>query len=92
MNSSINCLGLLGKLINKNQSKSFNKLINYLSTVNGTDKLFMLIQYTSKILIWFLSKSNKNLNNVGRISRLSSLISDHRVLLRLWGEFIYIYI
>ncbi|KAJ3124496.1 hypothetical protein HK098_001107 [Nowakowskiella sp. JEL0407] len=61
------------------------RLCNFLNSVRGTDKVLMLVQYLSKILIWRLSRDKANAALVSRISNLASPISDCRVLLRYYG-------
>ncbi|TIA86687.1 hypothetical protein E3P99_03591 [Wallemia hederae] len=78
-------LGLLGKLVKRTRPQNLDKLIRYLSTWSGTDKLFMVIQYASKLIVWSLSKSKRAQGVSASLRSLGGLVGDHRVLLRLWG-------
>ena len=60
------------------------RLTEFLSTVRGTDKAFMLTAYVSKILIWGLKKKG-SVGLAERIANLASPVSDTRMLLRYYG-------
>lgn len=72
-------------------------MIRYLSTWSGTDKALMLTQYSSKLVIVLLNlqyalrlrmlgiKSTKSSSAAQRVQKLSALISDARILYRIWG-------
>ncbi|KAI9094835.1 peroxisomal biogenesis factor 11 [Phlyctochytrium arcticum] len=64
---------------------TLDKLVRLLSTVKGTDKVFMIIQYTSKILLWHLRRSNPSSTFAQRIVNLATPLADVRVLLRYYG-------
>ncbi|KAI9356216.1 peroxisomal biogenesis factor 11 [Zopfochytrium polystomum] len=64
---------------------TLDKLCRFLSTVRGTDKVLMLTQYTSKIVIWHLRRANPNSELAVRIGNLYSPVADFRVLLRYNG-------
>lgn len=58
---------------------SLSKVETLCSSVRGTDKVFMTIQYVSKLIIPYAPSFQKSL------SKLSSKLSDARVLLRYYG-------
>lgn len=76
-------------------------IIRYLSTWSGTDKALMVTQYGSKLVVPLLTlqhairlrlAGNKAYHaykggsaNARRLEKLSSLISDARMLYRIWG-------
>ena len=72
-------------------------MIRYLSTWSGTDKALMLTQYGSKLVIVLLNlqyalrlrllgiKTTKSSSAAQRIQKLNALISDARILFRIWG-------
>jgi hypothetical protein len=62
------------------------KLCRYLDSVRGTDKTLMLVQYASKIIIWFVSKRDVNSLLGKRISNLVGPVADFRMLLRYYGN------
>ncbi|KAF9175669.1 hypothetical protein BGX21_010574 [Mortierella sp. AD011] len=72
----------LGKLFP--QSKTLDHTVKFLSQVRGTDKTLMVIQYFSKIFIWYFIKRGRE-STAKRISNLSGPISDFRILLRYYG-------
>lgn len=88
---------ILGCFSNVEPSQRLDHMIRYLSTWSGTDKCLMLTQYSSKLVIVLLNlqyalrlrmlglKSTKSSSAAQRIQKLSSLISDARVLYRIWG-------
>ncbi|KAI9323679.1 peroxisomal biogenesis factor 11 [Dichotomocladium elegans] len=63
-----------------------DRLVRFLNTVRGTDKVLMFIQYWSKIIIWFFSRNGRGVTGVAaRFQNLSSPVSDFRILLRYYG-------
>ena len=88
---------ILGCFSNVEPSPRLDHMIRYLSTWSGTDKCLMLTQYSSKLVIVLLNlqyalrlrllgiKSTKSSSAAQRFQKLSSLISDARVLYRIWG-------
>ncbi|SAM69121.1 uncharacterized protein UBRO_00691 [Ustilago bromivora] len=88
---------VLGCFSNIEPSPRLDHMIRYLSTWSGTDKALMLTQYSSKLVIVLLNlqyalrlrmlgiRSTKSSSATQRIQKLSSLISDARVLYRIWG-------
>ncbi|RKO87905.1 peroxisomal biogenesis factor 11 [Blyttiomyces helicus] len=66
-------------------NQTLDKLCRFLNSVRGTDKVLMLIQYSSKILIWHLKKGDASSTLATRISNLSGPVSDFRILLRYYG-------
>ena len=88
---------VLGCFSHVEPSERLDHMIRYLSTWSGTDKCLMLTQYSSKLVIVLLNlqyalrlrmagiRSTKSSSAAQRIQKLSSLISDARVLYRIWG-------
>ncbi|KAJ3207184.1 hypothetical protein HDU67_007621 [Dinochytrium kinnereticum] len=64
---------------------TLDKLCRYLNSVRGTDKVLMLAQYASKILIWHLKKGNPSSELSQRIANFAGPVSDFRILLRYYG-------
>jgi hypothetical protein len=60
------------------------KLSRFLDSVRGTDKTLMVIQYSSKLIIWYLNKRT-NSTLATRIANLAGPVSDFRILLRYYG-------
>ncbi|KAF8492622.1 hypothetical protein F5888DRAFT_1806745 [Russula emetica] len=86
----------LGAFGNLQPSDTLNHLIRYLSTWNGSDKLFMLIQYGAKVLIPILQARARLQHRAGlrneptssitpKLAKLASIIGDARTLWGLWG-------
>ncbi|CAO1627999.1 unnamed protein product [Parajaminaea phylloscopi] len=91
----------LGCFSHVQPSPTLDHLIRFLSTWSGTDKALMITQYSSKLVVPFLTlqhslrlrlagtkayhASNGGSANARRIEKLSALISDARILYRLWG-------
>ncbi|KDN40700.1 hypothetical protein K437DRAFT_258568 [Tilletiaria anomala UBC 951] len=92
---------VLGCFVNVPPSPFLDHLIRYLSTWSGTDKMLMLTQYGSKVLIAILSLQHRlRLRLQGtrqyhaphggssvakRLAILGALCSDGRTLYRIWG-------
>ncbi|KAI0636061.1 hypothetical protein C8Q77DRAFT_1101155 [Trametes polyzona] len=77
-------------------SETLDHLVRFLSTWSGSDKLFMLIQYTVKLLVPFLRWRARLQYGVGtrkapisstadRLGKLAGIISDARMFFRIWG-------
>ncbi|KAJ4483359.1 hypothetical protein J3R30DRAFT_3447942 [Lentinula aciculospora] len=77
-------------------SEAIEHLVRYLGTWSGSDKLFAIIEYTSKLLVPLLNKraqlqKKAGLRKVGvssaaaRFSKFAGFISDSRTLWRFWG-------
>ncbi|KAJ3020916.1 hypothetical protein HKX48_009520 [Thoreauomyces humboldtii] len=64
---------------------TLDKLCRFLASVRGTDKVLMLIQYVSKILIWHFQRRGLDLSAITRLQNLAGPVSDTRVLLRYSG-------
>ncbi|KAI9011171.1 peroxisomal biogenesis factor 11 [Gaertneriomyces semiglobifer] len=60
---------------------TLDKLVRFLSSVRGTDKVLMFVQYFTK----FLAKTARNPVTGQKFANLSSPISDTRILLRYYG-------
>ncbi|EIW57688.1 uncharacterized protein TRAVEDRAFT_150287 [Trametes versicolor FP-101664 SS1] len=78
------------------RSETLDHLVRFLSTWSGSDKFFMLVQYTVKLLVPFLKWRARLQHGAGlrkapvspsadRLGKLGSIISDARMLFRLWG-------
>jgi len=76
---------------------NLNRMVKYLSTWNGTDNVLELLQNSIKILIPLLHLRARLQQRVGfakkdvsgvanRLSKLTPLISDSRMLFRFWGS------
>ncbi|KAG0056337.1 hypothetical protein BGZ83_005456 [Gryganskiella cystojenkinii] len=72
----------LGKLFPA--SPTLDHAVRFLSQVRGTDKLLMVIQYFSKIFIWYFLKRGRD-STAQRVRNLANPISDFRILLRYYG-------
>jgi len=86
----------LGAFGNLQPSDTLNHLIRFLSTWNGSDKLFMLIQYGAKVLIPILQARARVQHRAGlrneptssitpKLVKLASIIGDARTLWGIWG-------
>ncbi|KAJ3115069.1 hypothetical protein HDU96_001233 [Phlyctochytrium bullatum] len=64
---------------------TLDKLCRFLNSVRGTDKVLMLAQYASKIIIWHLKKGNPSSDVAQRIANFAGPVSDFRILLRYYG-------
>ncbi|KAI8587605.1 peroxisomal biogenesis factor 11 [Geranomyces variabilis] len=71
---------------------TLDKACRFLGSVRGTDKVLMLIQYVSKILVWHLQRTGLGAANSGaraalitRILNFAGPVSDTRILLRYSG-------
>ncbi|KAI8848536.1 peroxisomal biogenesis factor 11 [Chytridium lagenaria] len=64
---------------------TLDKLCRFLNSVRGTDKVLMLAQYASKIIIWKLRKGNPDSMLSQRIANFAGPVSDFRILLRYYG-------
>ncbi|CAM0138043.1 hypothetical protein VKS41_001264 [Umbelopsis sp. WA50703] len=72
-----------------------DRLVRFLSTVRGTDKVLMCIQYWSKIVVWYLQKRSGSVAPLKagppittlaeHIKNFAGPVSDFRVLLRYYG-------
>ncbi|KAG0084928.1 hypothetical protein BGZ93_004254 [Podila epicladia] len=72
----------LGKLFPANPT--LDHAVRFLSQVRGTDKTLMVVQYFSKIFIWYFLKRGRD-STAQRIKNLAGPISDFRILLRYYG-------
>lgn len=63
-------------------TETLDKACRFLNSVRGTDKVFMLVQYVSKLIIWRFSSSSEF---VERVKNLATPVSDFRILLRYYG-------
>ncbi|OLY85121.1 hypothetical protein AYI68_g701 [Smittium mucronatum] len=56
-----------------------SKLIKFFTAHGGCDNAIMLIQYSSKILVWLLMRSPKRMGAAKRLAALSAILSDYRI-------------
>ncbi|PLW08665.1 hypothetical protein PCANC_10281 [Puccinia coronata f. sp. avenae] len=71
----------------QNFQAKMDHLIRLLSTTSGTDKSFMLVQYSAILLRQLVSRSKNGTANktlAARLAALSKLLSDARTTYRLW--------
>ncbi|KAJ3538786.1 hypothetical protein NM688_g6470 [Phlebia brevispora] len=77
-------------------SETINHFIRYVSTWSGNDKLFMIIQYSLKLIVPFLHLRARLQHRSGlraaptsgaadRLAKFGSLIGDYRMLSNMWG-------
>ncbi|KAI0775073.1 hypothetical protein BD413DRAFT_292811 [Trametes elegans] len=77
-------------------SETLDHLVRFLSTWSGSDKLFMVIQYTLKLIVPFLQwrarlQHGAGLRkapvspSAGKLAKFAGIISDARMLFRIWG-------
>ncbi|PCH42056.1 hypothetical protein WOLCODRAFT_137663 [Wolfiporia cocos MD-104 SS10] len=77
-------------------SETLDHLVRYLSTWSGSDKFFMIIQYTLKLIVPFLHFRARLQHKAGlrqtassgaaqRLGKLYSIIGDARMFFRIWG-------
>ncbi|TPX62027.1 hypothetical protein SpCBS45565_g07108 [Spizellomyces sp. 'palustris'] len=64
---------------------TLDKLCRFLNSVRGTDKVLMLVQYVSKIIMWNLKRKDPSSTLATRILNLAGPVSDFRILLRYYG-------
>jgi hypothetical protein len=55
--------------------ETLDKTCRFLNSVRGTDKVFMLIQYASKIINWHLRSLNPSSPLAARIANLAGPVS-----------------
>ncbi|KAH6566471.1 hypothetical protein BASA50_011364 [Batrachochytrium salamandrivorans] len=67
------------------QGQTLDRLCRFLNSVRGTDKAMMLVQYSSKIIIWHLKNRDPKSMMAGRIANFAGPVSDFRILLRYYG-------
>ncbi|KAI0749690.1 hypothetical protein C8Q80DRAFT_1163429 [Daedaleopsis nitida] len=86
----------LGSFAFLQPSETLNHLVRFLSTWSGSDKLFMIIQYTVKLIVPFLQWRARMQHGAGlrkaplstsadRLAKLASIIGDARMFFRIWG-------
>ncbi|CCL99302.1 uncharacterized protein FIBRA_01318 [Fibroporia radiculosa] len=77
-------------------SETVDHLVRYLSTWSGSDKFFMIIQHTLKLLVPFLHFRARMQHRAGlrkepissaaeSLVKFSNIISDARMFFRIWG-------
>lgn len=66
-------------------TESLEKLCRFLNSVRGTDKVFMFIQYSFKIITAYLRHNNPESSLATRMLNFSNPIADTRILLRYYG-------
>ncbi|PWN51849.1 hypothetical protein IE53DRAFT_33674 [Violaceomyces palustris] len=88
---------ILGCFSRVQPSERLDHAIRYLSTWSGTDKAMMITQYGSKLVVMLLNiqyalrlrlagrKFKRQSVAAERVAKLGSLVSDARILYRIWG-------
>ena len=66
-------------------TQDLEKLCRFLNSVRGTDKVFMFIQYSFKIITSYLRKLNPESPLATRLINFSNPVADTRILLRYYG-------
>ncbi|CAG8753813.1 4887_t:CDS:10, partial [Dentiscutata erythropus] len=67
-------------------SPTLDRLVKFFNSVPSLDKILSLVQYFSKVLIWFLLRGGRA-SLAERINNLEIPVTDLRVLLRFFGLF-----
>ncbi|KAJ1655726.1 hypothetical protein GGF38_004709 [Coemansia sp. RSA 25] len=81
-NSHVVALAL--KRMLKGPAPTLDHIIRFLSSGSGHDKLWMLTQYFTKVVVWLFAK--RGLKSASeRVRTLSNLVSDYRIMIRLIG-------
>ncbi|OMH84179.1 Peroxisomal membrane protein 11C [Zancudomyces culisetae] len=62
------------------------RILKFFSTPEGCDNALMLIQYFGNVVVWLLNKRGQK-KTAGRVGKLSSMISDYRIMARLLDFF-----
>ncbi|KAF9450081.1 hypothetical protein P691DRAFT_702051 [Macrolepiota fuliginosa MF-IS2] len=86
-------LGCFGRV---QPSETLDHLVRFLGTWSGSDKLFMVVQYTIKLIVPFLQLRARLQHRAGfckeptsqaaeGCAKLGSLLGDSRTLWRIWG-------
>ncbi|RIB21242.1 peroxisomal biogenesis factor 11 [Gigaspora rosea] len=65
-------------------SPTLDRLVKFCNSVPSLDKLLALVQYFSKVLIWFLLRAGRT-SLAERLNNLGVPVADFRVLLRFYG-------
>lgn len=87
---------ILGAFSHVPESEQLNHAVRYLSTWSGSDKIFMVAQYFAKLIIPILElrarlqyraglRKEPKSDGAKRWANLGGVISDSRVLWRIWG-------
>ncbi|CAL1717045.1 unnamed protein product [Somion occarium] len=87
---------ILGVFSHVPSSETLDHLVRYLSTWSGSDKLFMIIQYSLKIIVPFLHLRARLQHQAGlrkepisavapHLAKLGNLVGDARMLNNIWG-------
>ncbi|KAJ1723206.1 hypothetical protein LPJ61_005850 [Coemansia biformis] len=82
MGSSIVLLAL--RRVLKGPTPTLDHIIRFLSSGSGHDKLWMTVQYFTKVVVWALAMRGRK-SAAERVRVLSSLVSDYRIMIRLPG-------
>ncbi|CAG8798176.1 45731_t:CDS:2, partial [Gigaspora margarita] len=65
-------------------SPTLDRLVKFFNSVPSLDKLLALVQYFSKVLIWFLLRAGRT-SLAERLNNLGVPVADLRILLRIWS-------
>ncbi|CAG8480408.1 9887_t:CDS:2 [Paraglomus brasilianum] len=84
LSKSFNAVNPLALAALLQPSPKLDRIVSFLNSVPGTDKVLMFIQYYSKIVIWFLIRLGKN-KLAERVSNFANPVADFRILLRFYG-------
>ncbi|KAG5649962.1 hypothetical protein H0H81_001309 [Sphagnurus paluster] len=87
---------VLGSFSLVQPSETLDHLVRYLGTWSGSDKLFMIIQYTIKLLVPLLNLRARLQHRAGlrktptssaatAYAKIGSILGDSRTLWRIWG-------
>ncbi|KAJ2082435.1 hypothetical protein H4R24_001603 [Coemansia sp. RSA 988] len=68
----------------KSPAPTLDHIIRFLSSGSGHDKLWMITQYVTKIVVWLYSKRGYK-SASERVRILSNLVADYRIMIRLTG-------
>ncbi|KAJ2807122.1 hypothetical protein H4R20_001413 [Coemansia guatemalensis] len=68
----------------KSPAPTLDHIIRFLSSGSGHDKLWMITQYFTKIVVWLYAKRGYK-SASERVRILSNLVADYRIMIRLTG-------
>ncbi|KAJ1969774.1 hypothetical protein H4R35_006050 [Dimargaris xerosporica] len=77
-------LAHLYTLFKSHPTPAFDRLNRYLASVSGMDKLLMIIQYFSKIIVWYAMRT-RNRTLAEGVRNVANPVGDFRILMRFTG-------